>query len=521
MKYTSFFLTFAAWLLCSAAGHAEIFKEIEGKTVDGRQLYEAHLTLHPAPEPVPALKYKLITDPAYQVDRNANIHYLKAGGFFEEYPARSELDKWEEKAKRLIESRDPKEQAKSAFNWCDAAPEELPLEDVKKMLKILRFQERELAKAEKCRYADFGHDNVFESKDPFGYMLPQIQSMRDLARWQSVRYRVALREGRLDDAIRILRQEYTMAKHLEQDLFLVSNLVGIAISGINDENVLYIIQRPDCPSLYWAMAAIPRNWCDMDRSLSIEKRTMKTYFPYREKICNPDSHFPEEFWREYALDFSQKFLHIFKAYYSWRESPLARNLNDRPLLLSASFVIAAYPKAKRYLIEDIGLDRKKVEAFPPVRVVGMAATFSVDHLLDMDSKLAVLPSDQASKWEETVWTQKANTIKRLGLAGGLAQGLNSSVWMILHRSVTRQQQGFNIIQTLEALRIYAYHHGGKLPESIENLDPPAQKDPFTDKHFSYRLEKDGKAILDAPWPWANHFRYVITMKPVTEDKVRP
>ncbi len=55
--------------------------------------------------------------------------------------------------------------------------------------------------------------------DVTGYLLSEVQTMRGLARLQTVRCKVAIAEGRLDDAIAILGQQYALARHLGQDVF--------------------------------------------------------------------------------------------------------------------------------------------------------------------------------------------------------------------------------------------------------------------------------------------------------------
>ncbi|MGD9125812.1 MAG: hypothetical protein PVH19_00400 [Planctomycetia bacterium] len=506
-------LVLAGWLLCTTVVHADIYKRVEGKDVNGTQLYVGHLTLYPAPEPVPAMKYRLLTDPAYRVDQNANIFYLKAGGFFEQSGTREALNKKYEETEKYRDSEDPKERRKCLYNWFDLSPDELPMEDVKEVLGWLSFQSREMREAEKCSSADFGHRNVFEKKDPFSYMLPEIQSMRAIARWQSIRCKVAIREGRIDDAIQILRQQYMMSMHLGQDLFIVSQLVGISIGGITDENLLYLIQRPDCPSLYWALAAMPRSMCDVQYAVSSEKRNCSAYFPYHQKLCDPNATFLDEFWPIYAEEVVKHLTNVLLMECGSHQSEL-RDIEARSQAAFAGYVVAAYPKAKRYLIEEVGLSRRKVESFPSIRVVAMVTSLAFEDLFDVNSKIMPLPPDQAHALYDTTTQAYQKRMQQIGLAGILPYRLTCA-FLAYNNAVIRQQQNFNISQTVEALRIYAYHHDGKLPESLEGIYPPAQKNPFTGKHFPYRLE-NGKAILDAPGSPGYHRRLIIEMKPIVK-----
>lgn len=499
-----------AILLCAGAAYSDGVYTKTKEQVNGNPVHVAHLTLHPTPESKPAMKYRLLTDPAYQVDRNANIYYLKANGFFDASSAQAELKKRIKATAKFEDHKDPKLRNKCIYNWYGCSPDDLPLDEVKSTLGLLRFQTRELDQAERCRFADFGHQDIFEMENPYMYPLSEIQSIRSIARWQSVRCKVAIREGRIEDAIKILRQQYMHSMHMGQDVFIISSLVGIAIGGIADNDLLYLIQEPECPSLYWALAAIPRPLCDASRVISIEKRLGSAYFPYYEKMGNIDSQFTKDYWPIFADK-------IFKTCTSGlldgiSQSSPAKGTENHSQVAAAMFVISAYPKARRYLIEDLGVDRKKVDSFPAVRVVAMATTLAFNDLFDETTKFVHLPPEEALVLADKSERQMSNRYKRIGMASFLSRLLGPAC-SAFNTAIIRQQQNFNISQTLEALRIYAYQNDGELPTSLEKLNPPAQKNPFTGKHFPYNIE-DGKAIMDAPGPPGYHRRYIVEMKPV-------
>ncbi len=62
----------------------------------------------------------------------------------------------------------------------------------------------------------------------------------------------------------------------------------------------------------------------------------------------------------------------------------------------------------------------------------------------------------------------------------------------IRRLLTHQR-----LMTVEALRMHAANHDGKLPESLDQLDPvPAMPDPYTGKQFGFRIESiDGRATV--------------------------
>ena len=57
---------------------------VEQDEQTGRDVRTMEMTLHPAGEPLPSLKYRLLPDDFDMVNGNAAIYYLKAMGFLEQ-----------------------------------------------------------------------------------------------------------------------------------------------------------------------------------------------------------------------------------------------------------------------------------------------------------------------------------------------------------------------------------------------------------------------------------------------------
>ena len=83
---------------------------------------------------------------------------------------------------------------------------------------------------------------------------------------------LSMAEGRIEDAMAIIGQQLALSRHLGQDEFLVSNLVGIAIAGIAWNDLLYLVQHPECPNLYWALSVLPRPLVDTRHAMSVERQ---------------------------------------------------------------------------------------------------------------------------------------------------------------------------------------------------------------------------------------------------------
>jgi hypothetical protein len=243
----------------------------------GVLVHTMEMTLHPQSEPRPALKYRLLPDEFEMLDGNAAVYYLKAGGFFEQHPSLDRLlDVYREAAEQAQKENRSSDEV-SPYSWLSASPAELPVAEVKEFLQLTSFQIPILAEASRRRHLDLDRQ-IRDVQHPILYLLPEVQSMREIARLQSLRCKVAIAEGDIHRAIEILGQQYALARHLGQDDFLVSNLVGLANAGIAWDDALHLVQHPDAPNLYWAIASLPRPLVDIRRSMSLERQLLYLQF---------------------------------------------------------------------------------------------------------------------------------------------------------------------------------------------------------------------------------------------------
>jgi len=356
---------------------------IEKDERTGASIHTMEMTLHPKAEPRPALKHRLLPDDFDMVDGNAAIYYLKAMGFPEANAARNALSEVYRKAGERAEREEKSWGEVPPYMWQTMKPEDLPLEEVKQFLDITWFQTAYLKDASLRRHFDLDR-NLREVEDPLSTLLPEIQVMRELARTQVLRCKVAVAEGRIDDAIAILGQQYSMAWHLGQDEFLVSGLVGMACAGIGFSDALYLVQHPDAPNLYWAFAALPRPLVDLQHAFAFERQFLYLQLKILREV--DESSRPAGYWR----DFLDRLIPQFGG--MARDFGMAR-ANDDPETARAklvAYIAAAYPGAKRYLIEDCGLPAEQVEAYPTAQVVALAVVRYHDEAQDDQFKWAQL-----------------------------------------------------------------------------------------------------------------------------------
>ena len=89
--------------------------------------------------------------------------------------------------------------------------------------------------------------------------------------------------------------------------------------------------------------------------------------------------------------------------------------------------------------------------------------------------------------------------RRLGWASAA-----SDLWLTdvhLYRTVqTRAQQKIALLQTIEAIRMYAAANASKLPASLSELPYPAPNDPITGQPFGYKVDGEHALLSGEPTP---------------------
>lgn len=493
-----------------AAESQETFQEPEQEGVwmeqqapSGAITRTMRLTLHPRAEPTPALKYRLLPSEADMLDGNAAVHYLKAMGFLEQQPSRARLHEIYSEATARARREEKGYDEVPPYAWQSMRPEELPLLEVQEFLRLTRFQRWPLQEARQRRHADFDRQ-LHQLDEVWSYLLPEIQEMRELARMQRLRCRVAIAEGDSDEALAILGQQYAMARHLGQDDFVISALVGIAIEGVAWEDALHLIRQPDAPNLYWAFATLPRPLVDIRHALDYEPQWLSIGAKVLREVDETPR--PAGYWQAF-IDRLIPQLGSLKV----ELSEAGVSLPDDPVAARAAFaslIAAAYPGAKQYLIETGELDAHQIEAYPTAQVFFLAMLRYHDERHQEALKWTHLPYWQAKDRLRTLDEEQREQAERFGWATLPAE------WAVFRGSThaveatARLDQQIALIQTIEAIRMGGAANGGRLPESLAGLPVPAPIDPATGKPFNYR-HHGSYAILSSDTTPHVRYRFVL------------
>jgi hypothetical protein len=461
------------------------------------------ITLRPAVEPVPALKYRLVPEQIKLVPGNAAIFYHRGVTIMEE--TYSSL-RAKEKARpgAFPHSLD----MLASGTWLSCPIGEIQRDKARKYLEPFQNALKEVELGALRSNCDWEFD---QRKDGMSLYLPEIQGMRGLGRLMQLKVRVAILDGKTDEAMHWIETGLAMGRHVGQGPLAIQALVGVAIGRTMTARLEELIQAPGGPSLYWALADRPRPFIDMRRAMEGERYFLEKELPELNEL-------DRGVW---SLDQARRFAGTLRKLFALAsEEPIAGTDGAVPmdlLDLSRRIGIAAmaaklYPEAERALIAR-GRPEAQVEAMPVVQVAALYSLEQYQRIRDERYKWMNVPYWQSydrvdGAIPSTVDEKMANPILAAFLS--VTPALNS-----VRLAGIRLDRELDTLQCIEAVRLYAKAHEGKLPNSLEAItDAPVPLDVVTGKPFLYQVNGDS-ATLSAPAPPGfkrtgdDHQRYAI------------
>ncbi len=489
-------------LTAVSVGSQPVAKPADPPTKDARpgtvapppKPYVITLTASPAAAPVPALRYELIARQRERTPGNAALHYQRAYQLRPTWP------------RNLAESQ---RQEEMISKWEQASTDQFPAAEVKKFLLGYANAFKALDIAARCNHCDWELD-INLTPDGIGTMLPEVQSQRELARFQKLRIEADLVENDFQAASRDLMTGFRQAKDVAEGPTLIRMLVGIALAAVYTGELDRWVGRPNSPNLYWALTTLPHPLIDPRPASIGEGQFVEALFPEIQALeKGPVS--PER--ANMALE---------RAFDTLRQFPNT----DEPSGLGtfagkvglAAYIALQYPEAKKQLIA-LGRPAAEVDKMPPAQVVVLRAYGVYRAMYDDWLKCFSLPypqavAEQARASERAAKLVKANETDVMIRLFSLTQPAFAKVTSA-HARTERRLTGLRVI---EAIRMHAAANGGQPPKQLAEITlVPVPDDPNTGKPFEYSA--DGTTFkLMAPAPAgelphvANSFQYVITLR---------
>jgi hypothetical protein len=445
------------------------------------------LALRPARAPKPVLHYRLLPELREQTPGNAVEVYKQAV-----------------KLVQQIESG-PAERGRheELDRWAATPVRDLPRERVREALDKYREVFELAEKAARCERCDWGLTEQLRQAG-FRTVLPQHAYLRDVARLLAVRARLEVADGRPEAALRTLQTGFAMGRHAGDCPSLVCTLVGHAIAHVMARQVDAVVEAPGAPNLYWALADFPRPYIDLRGPLEGDRVSFLASFPgLAEAAQGPEG-------RPLAPAQVKKAVDMVLL-----EMSQERGFRGRRAL--ALEVSKKHEAAKRALVAQ-GTPAEAVAKMPHVQVALLHGFAEYDRLYD-----------EAAKWHNLPYWQAYASLRREAerLKQGRERPADAPAMPFAVRFVpavgkallirARVERKLAALGCVEAVRLYAASHGGRLPTTLADVkEVPVPTDPMTGKPFAYSSD-GGKATLHAPPPEGdkpdnyNTFTYELTL----------
>lgn len=455
-------------------GHVLGADETEDKSIEVRKL-----SLAPAAEPVPAMAYRLLPRHLDQKTGNAALLYNSAAAL---YP-----------------DREPDDLHEKIGKWRDLPVDQLPRKEVEQALSSFSNSFHYIALA--AQRADCQWEMPLE--DGYSMQLPNLSTFRRMIFAMQLQIRLKLADGQTDQAMEMLQQGFYMGQSIARGPTFIQDLVGIAITALMLKEVEGLTQMSDSPNLYWALTALPDPMIDMRSSLEYEREVLFIEFPGLRNLEN-EVLSPAQA-SAIVSDFMKKI------------QTLSGDDDDVPFegLLPLGWVMLHYSDAKQFLARK-GFSQQRIEAMPAAQAVLAYQKLEYQELLDNMFKWFALPYSQAQPHLARNEKMFDDDHRDKGIKTNLFRALLPALSRIAFIQA-RLDRNIALSRTIEAIRMFAADHSGRLPGSLAEITSvPIPADPVTGKDFLYDRIDARNARLEAPVSPAESKKrpvYELTVKP--------
>ncbi|HUT89456.1 MAG TPA: hypothetical protein VMY37_08165 [Thermoguttaceae bacterium] len=434
----------------------------------GAEEEPVRVVLHPAPAPRPVLKYQLLPTLYERRPGNAVVFYGRVKA--EQTAFFSSKEIWENIHRAL----------------------EAPLEEVRGMEGILRSQDgpifRNMERGGQCDAADWQYP---VEEERYFTLIPDAQGQREFARILMADARGRIARGDFDGALRSLKVGYAMARHTADAPFIVSGLVGVAISDMMNDCLLELIQQPGAPNLYWSLTYLPQPFLDTRPLFEGEMLAFGYAFP---PLTDADYSISDpEYWRRQLEEIGELHAEYSDEYPG--KGPEEQARFRREILVR---LLRGYPLAKGALVEQ-GTAPEEVEAMAVGQVILLHTTRQFDELRDELLECVLLPYWQARPHMEALEERMRRAHGQWEEALPLCDRHFPAV-QAAHGAFARLDRQIALLRLIEALRLHGASHDGRLPERLDDVGVPVPIDPITGKPFEYRVEGAVAHVNGPPMP---------------------
>ena len=427
------------------------------------------LTLSASAEATPALAYRLWPMIWERKDGNAVPIYLR-------------LNHEQNDAARRDWSETPKK-------WVTIPLKEIPLAQAKDFLNHWKNFLRQLELGAQRKTAEWNY--TLDQGSVIDILLPDAQMMRSYVPMLLLKARVELAEGNYVAAAHWLQTGLSFSQHVSKGPFLINSLVGIAGADQFLDVVLDFVERPGAPNLYWSLTDLPRPLIDLRDGVDHEYHVVEMEFP---DLANLSAPRPPEEW-DAALKRIRTRIHEMVDGLAegspkdrrWWSTPIPGTGPADPASKSSEL-----EEARKRVATRRKLSPEAVEAMPPAQVLILDMKDTYDGIRDEWFKGVYLPYPQAQR---VLAESQAHVKAAPGSEGKRLAGLLPAIEKV-QRAEMRIDRKIAALRVIEALRLYAAEHDGRLPDKLSDVTAvPVPKDPGTEQPFEYRREGNQATLI--------------------------
>ncbi len=461
-----------------SAGPARAADRPQRKTITTRTLQ-----ISAAPEPRFALQYRFETAYLDQEAGNAAFLYQTAVGQMMQ-----------------TNSGDQAIDRDTLSQWYREPIESLPLEKVRRA--IARFEQsfRLLETAIRRQRCTWEYPI---RKGSIPYVSPLLNEYRTLSRLIAIRAKLEMHGGDMDAALKTMRMGISLARDVGAGPDYIQHLVGLGMAAGTVRQLEGWVQSPNAPNLYWALTTLPRPLVDVRPAIQTESQALLAEVPELRRL-------------EDSVLSNEQVLDLWTRAASWAGYGDGRPGNVLDKSRDVATAMAQYPRAKAALLEQ-GYPVEKVEAWSPLYAIVVAQYRQFRAIRDLTFKWTYVPYAQARKGLREAELAASGAWKYS--QGSMLTNPFVAALPAVKRIAfldARLARDVAMLRCVEAIRMYAAEHGGKLPASLAEITAvPVPEDPFHGRAFRY--EVNGKnAVLEGPVPPdggpRDGLRYEITLR---------
>lgn len=436
----------------------------------------AQVKITPAAEATPPLRFVFWPPPNRQVERDASAMFLRASLMLEQ-SARTELLTREQNEAWLSGEWQPDQE-----------------NDIREFVNRHRVVSEELERMTDRMAVHFSSvPEDMATMEILGFLLPEIQRSRDLARLLALRARLEIHDGRWDAFARTMQSLFRLSNVVsEANDFVVSQLVAIAIAELAMKRIEEAAAVPGAPNFYWALASLPPELFQVRRSMNYEVSSLQRVVPeinhLSDEILGADKS------RQLLREYSQAITTIIE---SSGADPSGEVLRGQALLANLAVgvsMVSLADEARGHLRKDEAW-AERVDQLSDAEVVLRFIARQLQSIGDNYLKWYWLPDSIRGNYVDRSQRMfDGLTVgDKLKPANMLAQYLLPSLFAFDAAS-HRIRRTRARLATVEAMRMHAEQHG-VLPGSLSAMDIPAWPDPVTGADFSYTRSTPNRAVL--------------------------